>query len=261
MVAKKQPKRRPTLTVRITDDFRINLSKKYWFIEVENYFWSQFASKHYKNITFREWFDFQLEPLKKSMVVHVYPRKKPDKGKENTFFAFGGWYDSIADRKRKKPIRVHIWFWRKPHYSRLGVKERFVNLLIKTVVHELNHAKQSRTRNYHLTNWSGDYYKNPDEIDSYALNSAQSLVARFGVDGARNRAKKFKTTDSHCSEFKDYFSMKDEGVRQNFIKKVLKYIGIYESYESEFGTDNLLCYRIKRHAAHSRRHIKKQSQT
>jgi len=249
-------KRRPTLIVRVTDDFKVNLKKKYWFIEVEDYFWTRFATKHFKNITFKEWLDYQLRPLKKTTVVRILSRKKPRN--KQASFAVGGLYDAYADSKKQKAIWLAIYRFGWPAYSRSGVKERLTNLIIKTIVHELNHTKQSRIRNYHMTTWDGDYYENPDEVDSYALNSAQSLVARFGVTDAKIRASKFCTKDSHCKEFIDYFKVKNIDVRQKFIKRVLKYISIYESYEQEYGKDKLLCYHIRKKKALTRKRIKKQ---
>ena len=245
----------PSLVFKLTDDFKINLKRRYWFIEVEQYFWTRYATKHFKNATFKEWLDYQLVDLRKNITIRIISEKKPLPSQRR--FAASGLYDSYADKIKKKPITVAIWRWTWPDYAEPGSKERLMHLIIKTLVHELNHMRQSRTRNY-WNGWTGygnvSYWQDPDEIECYALNAAQSLVARYGIKGARDRAIKFKTKDSHCSELNEYATRTDEHIQQKFIKKVLRYIETYESYEKEQG--KLFCYRLRKHGAITRNKIK-----
>jgi hypothetical protein len=243
---------RPSLVVRLTEDFKVNLNRRYWFIEVEQYFWSRYASKHFKNVSFKEWLDYQIVDLRKYINIRMVAEKKPLP--EQRKFAVSGLYDSYADKKKKKAITLAIWRWNWPEYAEPGSKERLMHLLIKTLVHELNHVRQSRTRNYWANYVPWEYWQDPDEIECYALNAAQSLVARYGIKGARDRAIKFKTKDSHCSELNEYAVRTDEYVQQKFIKKVLRYIETYESYEKEGG--KLFCHRIKKHGAITKSKIK-----
>lgn len=235
----------------------VSLNQKYWFIEVENYFWLRYVSKHFRNVTFEDWMLYQLEPVRKYITVKVLARKKPRR--QRPFLCIAGWYDTFLDKKRRKPISLIIYRHGWPSFSQIRSREHFLNYMIKTLVHELNHQKQSRKKNFRNYNWHGDYLSDPDEIDSFALNAAQSLVARFGVDDAYDRVTKFRTRDSHCLEFRDYAQLDDTGVQQKFVKQVIKYINIYKDYQARYGKDALFSYRIHRQTKHTRRQIKSQA--
>lgn len=235
----------------------VNLSQKYWFIEVENYFWLRYVSKHFRNVTFENWMQYQLDPIRKHTTVKVLARKKPRL--QQPFLCIAGWYDTLQDTKSRKCISLIIYRFGWPTFSRITAREHFLNHMIKTLVHELNHQKQSRKKNFQNYHWYGDYLSDPDEIDSFALNAAQSLVARFGVEQAYKRVIKFKTRDSHCLEFRDYVEVGDLAVQRKFITRVFKYINVYKDYQEKYGKDAIYSYRINRRSKHTRRHIKRQS--
>jgi hypothetical protein len=249
-------KSKPTLKVKISDDFVVDLAQKYWFIEVENYFWLRYATKHFRNVKFQDWMLYQLDPIRKYVNVKVLTRRKPRN--KLPFVCVAGWYDTALDAKKRKAISVIVYRHGWPDFARVRDREHFLNYMIKTLVHELNHLKQSRKKNFKFHHWYGDYLEDPAEIDCFALNSAQSLVARYGVERAKAYAVKFKIRDSHCYEFSDYVQLKNENVKKRFIKKVLRYISIYAAYQNQFGDAALYSYRINKQTRHTRRQIKNQ---
>lgn len=250
-------RRKPSLIIPITDDYKVNLANKYWFIELENYIWLRHATKYFKNVTFKEWVQDQVHPFRKMVYIKILSRNKP-KNKRSSF-TITGLYDSWEDFKKRKSMSVTFYHWGWPSFSRPMMKEKVLHTFIKTIVHELNHMKQSRKRNYGMCDWRGDYLENPDEIDSFALNSAQSLVTRFGVDEAIEIAKNFKTKDSHCSEFTQYYKVQNRNVRERFIKKVLKYINIYADYKKEHSQEQIFTLILKQKDSLTRKKIKDQA--
>lgn len=249
-------RKKPSLIIKLTDDYKVNLNNKYWFIEVENYVWMRHASKHFKNLTFRDWLQDQVKPFRKSIYIKILSRKKPKSKRAS--FSLTGLYDTYSDYKRKKSMHITFYHWGWPKFSQPNFKERVLHDFIKTLVHELNHLKQSRKRRYNLYDWTGKYLENPDEIDSFALNSAQSLVTRFGVEKAKNIAKEFKTKDSHCIEFTQYKKLNNDAVKEKFIKRVLKYIAVYEDFQKENSKEQIFCLILKQKNSLTRKNIKDQ---
>jgi len=249
--------KKPSLRIRVTQDLTVNLDQKYWFIEVENYFWLRYVSKHFRNVTFEDWMNYQLEPIRRHVNIKVLARRKPKQ--VSPYLCVAGWYDTFLDMKKRKPISLIIYRHGWPTFSRIASREHFLNYMIKTLIHELNHQKQSRKKLFKNYCWDGEYLADPDEIDSYALNAAQSLVARFGVDGAIKRATSFRTKDKHCCEFHDYAALEDNAVQQKFIKRVFKYIEVYRSYQAQHGEDSVYSHRIHRASRRTRRQIKSQA--
>lgn len=255
MMAKNKSKK-PSLIIKLTDDYKVNLNDKYWFIQVENYVWMRYVSKHFKNLTFKDWLNEQVNPFRTSVNIKILSRKKPKNKRAS--FSLTGLYDTYSDYKKKKAMHITFYHWGWPEFSRPNFKERVLHDFIKTLVHELNHLKQSRKRYYNLYDWHGDYLDNPDEIDSFALNSAQSLVTRFGAIQAKNIAKEFKTKDSHCKEFTQYKKLDNDLVKEKFIKRVLKYIGIYEDFQKEYSNEQMFCLILKQKDSLTRKNIKDQ---
>jgi len=252
-------KRKPSLRFRLTEDYIVNLNRKHWFIEVEHYLWTRFASKQFKNATFRDWLLYLVEPLRPYIDVRIVYCSLKGKHKPIDTFAVGGVYEDHLDKRKKKPIKLKIYRWDWPDYSTPGAKEWLANEIFKTITHELNHLKQGRKKNYRFLEWHGEYLEDPDEIDSYALNAAQGLVARFGIREARKRVAKFKTRDSHCTELASYAKLDNIRVQARFIKRLIKYIDMYEEYEALNGKNKLSSYKIHYKRALTRRKIKQYS--
>lgn len=250
-------RKRPTLRIKVAEDLTVNLGQKYWFIELENYFWLRYVSKHFRNVSFEDWMQYQLDPVRQHVNIKVLARRKPRQGQP--FVCVAGWYDTFLDSTARKPISLIIYRHGWPDFSKIASREHFLNYMIKTLVHELNHQRQSRKKNFKNYSWYGPYLEDPDEIDSYALNTAQSLVARFGTAAAVKYAINFKSRDAHCYEFDDYARLDNTQVQQKFIKRVLKYIDIYRSYEKEFGPGSLFSHRINKNTRRTRRQIKERA--
>lgn len=251
-------KRKPSLRFRLTEDYVVNLNRKNWFIDVEQYLWTRFASKQFKNATFRDWLEYLLEPMRPYLSIRIVNCKSTDERSLSHALAVGGAYDNFVDKKKKKPIKLTVYHWKWPDYSAPHIKEWFAHEIFKTIVHELNHLKQGRKKNYSFDHWVGPYLEDPDEIDSYALNAAQGLVARFGVREAKKRVANFKTRDSHCSELCSYAKIDNLVVQSRFLKRLLKYINVYEEYEYMHGKHKLNSYKLHRKHARTRQAIKKQ---
>lgn len=249
-------KRKPSLRFRLTEDYVVNLNRKNWFIDVEQYLWTRFASKQFKNATFKDWLEYLLEPMRSYLNIRIVHCRSKEERKLSHAFAVGGLYDDHLDLRKKKPIRITVYHWKWPDYSAPGVKEWLANEIFKTITHELNHLKQGRKKNCKFKEWHGEYLEDPDEIDSYALNAAQGLVARFGIRDARKRVAKFKTRDNHCNEMASYAKVDNKQVRERFLKRVLKYILVYEEFESLYGKNKLYSYRIRKFNAMPKKKLK-----
>lgn len=247
-------KKLPRHCFKLTNDFTINLNKKYWFIEVENYYWQRFANVRFKNTSFRDWLNYIIEPSKPYINIKVAKQPIPKTTTIKSKIRVGGYYE--LDKRKCKPLHIRFWHWGWPEYSEAGRKEWVMHEYIKTLVHELNHAKQHHSRNNIAFYWDGGYYEDPNEIDSYALNTAQALVARFGTTEAKKKIGGMKTKDTFCSELINYSKLENTQVKHKFMKKTLKYIEVYESYEREWGEDYLFCFRIRKGQSTSRQKIK-----
>lgn len=108
---------------------------------------------------------------------------------EEVFYA-NGYYDPECDRDHECPIELiithnfnpeEIWY---PIHASLLLTQIF-----DTVVHELRHQRQHRTRKFKFgfgrdSTVIEEYLSDPDEIDAYAISIATELVRSLGKDRA-----------------------------------------------------------------------------
>ena len=212
-------------TVRVTDNLVVNFNKASWFIDLENWFWAN-NQQRFRNVTFEQWARGMVKPFRPYFSILFKKTKKLDK--EQTV---SGYYVAEDDRADRKPITIIIHYEKWPEFSD-SVRRRALMLeFIKVVAHELNHQRQYRVRKHFNPNYVEPYYHDPDEIQSWALNAAQSLVARYGVKRAKRVFWDFKSVKEkrYCSEHEAYAKM-PEKVKKRFLRHVARYLGVYDDY-------------------------------
>lgn len=224
--------RRRGLTVRIADNFVVNFNKANWFIELENWFWTS-NQRRYRGVTFENWAREVVRPFRPFFSIRFQKSKKM--GYEQTV---AGGYTSDSDRVGQKPIQITIFYEKWPEFADTMRRRALMFEFIKVVAHELNHQRQYRVRKHWSPVYTLPYYHDPDEIQSWALNASQSLVARYGVKRAKKLFGKFEQVAEkrYCSEHRAYATM-PEKVKKRFLQHLARYLAVYDDYYQ--GTPNV----------------------
>lgn len=219
------PAKRRGLTVRVSDNLVVNFNKATWFIDLENWFWAN-NQQRFKNVSFENWAKGMVKPFRPYFSISFKKTKKL--GKEQTV---SGFYVADDDRSGRKPISIIIHYDKWPEFTDTMRRRALMFEFIKVIAHELNHQRQYRVRKYFNPNYVEPYYHDPDEIQSWALNAAQSLVARYGIRRSKRLFWDFSTVKEkrYCSEHHAYATM-PEKVKKRFLRHVARYIGIYDDY-------------------------------
>lgn len=137
--------------------------------------------------------------------------------------------------------------------------QRICELFADTVLHEIIHMRQYRTRKFknipgydsqaHLISQrkNQNYYGHPDEIGAYAFNIACELHDKFGIN--HNLAKKYLDSDqaarSRRSSYYRYLKVFDCDHNHTVIKKLKKKVIYYLPYAEigkPFKTSDYLTY-------------------
>lgn len=110
-------------------------------------------------------------------------------------------------------------------------REPFVHELYDALKHELLHAKQAKKRktDYHARD---EYLTNPDEVEAYAMNIADQLTRKVGVEEAlhllHNAKKSAQIKDNMgnllSADLNAYVSGVDERTWRRLLKKIYQYL-------------------------------------
>ena len=130
-------------------------------------------------------------------------RTTRDKTLVEEVFYVNGYYDPEDDKEGDCPIELIVthnfnfneaWY---PIHATLLLTQIF-----DTVVHELRHQRQHRTRKFEFSFIRGteleEYLSDPDEIDAYSISIATELVRNLGKD----RAIRYLTNPNSLSRLK-----------------------------------------------------------
>ena len=109
----------------------------------------------------------------------------------------GGSYDSVLDKKGKKKF-IEIVLSYNPLDTEIRITRyrwtRLCSLFADTVLHEIIHTRQYRSRNfkdipgyestayYHRQRVDQEYYGHRDEMGAHSFNIACEMIDRFGYD-------------------------------------------------------------------------------
>jgi hypothetical protein len=217
--------RRRGLTVRVTDDFVVNFNKASWFIELENWFWTS-NQRRFKGISFEQWAREVVKPFRPFFSIRF--QKSKGMGFEQTV---AGAYTCDSDRVGQKPIQLTVFYEKWPEFSDTMRRRALMFEFVKVVTHELNHQRQYRVRKYFNPTYVDPYYHDPDEIQSWALNASQSVVARYGIRRAKKVFGDFSKVSEkrYCSEHKAYANMPNK-VKKRFLQHIARYLAVYDDY-------------------------------
>jgi hypothetical protein len=183
---------------------------------------------------------------------------KQDRG----FPYMGGSYDSGLDRKgKKKFIEIVLSYHPLDAEARITRYRwhRLCSLFADTVLHEVIHMRQYRSRNfkdipgyestahYHRQRQDQEYYGHRDEMGAFSFNIACELLDKFGHDpkAIKNymdsmRAKRHKK--STYSKFLSAFDWDHDHIKvQQMKQKILKQLE-YAAIGRPFKTTNYLTY-------------------
>lgn len=135
--------------------------------------------------------------IKAHLPVRV--KYKEDPGQESGLIYMGGAYYSDYDRLGKRQIEIVLSYCLFDEYLTISRSRwtRLCGLFADTILHEIIHMRQYRTRNFkaipgyestaHLAKQRRDqeYYGDKDEMGAFAFNIACELVDKFGYDPNR----------------------------------------------------------------------------
>ena len=174
----------------------------------------------------------------------------------------GGGYYSDYDKKNKERYIEIVFSYHMFDESITITRYRWVrmcSLFADTILHELIHLRQYRTRKFkslpgyestaHLAKQRRDqnYYGHPDEVGAYAFNIACELFERFGYDFSR--AKQYidsnQPTQHKKSTYLRYLTTFDLNHNHKIIKKLKKKVMFYLPYAAlgkPFKTPDYLTY-------------------
>lgn len=218
-------RKRRGLTVRVTDSLVVNFNRASWFIELENWFWAS-NDRRYKNISYEDWAREVVKPFRPYFSIRFQKTKRL--GLEQ---ACSGSYTAEDDIRSKKPIQLTVHYYKWPDYADGMRRRAFMLDFIKVVAHELNHQRQNRVRKHFNPEYVEPYYHDPDEIQSWALNAAQSVIARYGIKQAKKVFADLSKIGEkrYCSEHRIYATMPEQ-VKKRFLRHVARYIETYDDY-------------------------------
>jgi len=181
---------------------------------------------------------FAQEQTGERIKVTTHSAPQVDSGSMN----LGAYYDPENDEDEEGHIiELQLAFSPKDKtlkWSEEG-KRYFVNELADVLKHEMLHAQQHRSRDFHpgrdgydQRDSNYEYMTRPDEIEAYAMNIADELVRKAGKDGALELLRMAGKT----AQFKDemgnflspnlmaYFAMFDWRAEHPVMKRLLKRI-------------------------------------
>lgn len=194
-----------------------------------------------KEITkiFRKHFKENTIPIKiTTKFSNVVPKNK---------IWIGAIFDSIADKKMKKPITLDFYY--APDQELISLSYDAFNGLCyeiaDTVLHELIHMRQYRRRKYKIlpgyTSYAEsskqkqeqEYLGHNDEIDAYAFNIACILQDKYFDCKTRSRKyinEDLKKAEKNNTPYYMYLSAFDFDYNHKVIKKLKKKIVYYLPY-------------------------------
>lgn len=128
--------------------------------------------------------------------IPIRVRYKEDAGQEPGLIYIGGTYYSDYDKSGRRQIEVILSYCLFDEYLRISKSRwsRICSLFADTILHEVIHMRQYRTRNFkaipgyestaHLAKQRKDqeYYGDKDEMGAFSFNIACELVDKFGYD-------------------------------------------------------------------------------
>lgn len=132
---------------------------------------------------------------------------------ETKLVYIGGCYYALWDQENKPPIEVHFHYYPEDSYIALSAAKwkRVSTLFADTVLHELIHMRQYRSRNFtESLDYDSDcpdkvqrqqqaYYGNQDELEAFGFNIACELVSRFNNDKSKI-LECIKNNQIHCAK-------------------------------------------------------------
>lgn len=148
-----------------------------------------------KKITVAELHRTLTKHIKQYLPVKVSLIRNPKNKKDWVYI--GGAYYSDLDKKNRDPF-IEIVFSYHTEQKKITVSRykwiRMCSLFADTILHELIHMRQYRTRKfknlpgylsyayYAKDRRQQQYYGHPDEIGAFAYNIASDMIQRFGTD-------------------------------------------------------------------------------
>jgi hypothetical protein len=173
----------------------------------------------------------------------------------------GGTYYSYNDADDKRHIEIVLSYHPEDKFIRMTEYrwERICSLFADTILHEIIHMRQYRSRNfktipgyestayYHKQRVNQEYYGHKDEMGAFSFNIACELVDRFGLDRDAIKkyldsmqAKRHKNTTYHkyLSAFEWNHS---HPIVRSMKKKIIRNID-YAYAGKPFKTTNFLTY-------------------
>jgi hypothetical protein len=150
------------------------------------------------------------------------------------------YYDDELDQEGDEdPIKITLIFGKgdtKIKFDQQGIRN-IRNRLVDVIAHEMLHQTQHRRRDfidgrqgYDTSSHEKEYMSRPDEIEAYALNIADELVRKAGVEGSiellrmANKTAQFKDKLGNLlsPELFGYFAIFDFDASNPIIKRLLK---------------------------------------
>ena len=206
----------------------------------------------------------ELHPLLSTHIKSHLPvrvRYREDSTQEPGLVYMGGAYYSDYDRQGRRHIEIVLSYYTYDTHLTIKKKQwsRICSLFADTVLHELIHMRQYRTRNFkalpgyestaHLAKQRKDqeYYGDKDEMGAFAFNIACELVDKFGYEPGKiwqyldsNRAKRNKK-----STYLRYLKAFDFNHNHKIIRKIKRKIMHqlpYACHGKPFKTTDYLTY-------------------
>lgn len=197
--------------------------------------------------------------IKRHLPIRVKYREDP--GQMPGLIYMGGTYYSDYDQSGQRQIEVVLSYCLFDEHLTVSKHRwsRLCSLFADTILHEIIHMRQYRTRNFkaipgyestaHLAKQRRDqeYYGDKDEMGAFAFNIACELVDKFGTDIAAihryldsNDAKRHKKSSYHR-----YLRAFDFNHEHKIIRKIKKRVINqipYALYGKPFKTSDYLTY-------------------
>jgi hypothetical protein len=178
-----------------------------------------------------------------------------DTKQEQGFPYMGGSYDSVLDKKGKKKF-IEIVLSYHPHDTEVCITNyrwrRLCSLFADTVLHEMIHMRQYRSRNfkdipgyestayYHRQRMDQEYYGHRDEMGAFSFNIACEMIDRFGynpwtignyMDNINGRTKRGTFTKFLSTFDWDHDHIKVRQMKQKIMKQ-LEYAAIGRPFKT-----------------------------
>ena len=199
--------------------------------------------------------------IKSNLPVKVV-RAQKDRKHNTKLVYMGGTYYSDLDKKKKKRFMEIVLSYH-PEAEEIKMTEyrwtRLCSLFADTVLHEMIHMRQYRSRNfkyipgyestahYHKQRQDQEYYGHRDEMGAFSFNIACDMLDRFGYDPVEIRsymdgtkAKRHKSS-SYCKFLTAFEWDHDHKKVRQMKQKILKQLE-YAAYGQPFKTTTHLTY-------------------